>query len=86
MKTLTKADPREAREAGISGTVFIQFTVKRDGSIRDVHTIGNKVKGYGLEEEAIRVVKSMPEWNPGSQDGKVVNVRYNLPVRYSPES
>jgi protein TonB len=46
-----------------------------------VKTIG-KVIGSGLEEESIRVVKAMPKWEPGKQDGKVVSVQFNLPIRY----
>jgi TonB family protein len=76
--------PREAQEHGTSGTVFVQFVVKSDGKISDVKTVG-KVKGNGLEEEAIRVVKSMPSWVPGEQEGQKVSVQFNLPIRYTLE-
>lgn len=73
--------PAVARENGIQGTVVVQFIVGPDGTIRDVKTVGAK-KGGGLEEEAIRVVKGMPKWTPGRQNGRAVTVQYNLPVRF----
>lgn len=73
--------PAAARENGLQGTVVVQFIVNTDGSLIDIKTIGSK-KGGGLEQEAIRVIKAMPRWTPGSQDGRPVNVQYNLPVRF----
>ncbi|MCW3467998.1 energy transducer TonB [Chitinophaga nivalis] len=74
--------PGMAQENGIGGTVFVQFVVNRDGSITDVKTTG-QVKGGGLEEEAIRVVRSMPKWRPGRQNGQNVAVFFNLPIRFN---
>lgn len=73
--------PAVARENGIQGTVVVQFIVGPDGTIRDVTTVGAP-KGGGLEQEAIRVVKGMPRWLPGKQNGRAVNVQYSLPVRF----
>lgn len=73
--------PQVAKKDSIQGTVVVQFVVNTDGSIVDVKTVGAK-KGGGLEEEAIRVVKNMPKWIPGKQDGKKVRVQYSLPVRF----
>lgn len=73
--------PRQAQDANIGGTVFVQFIVGSDGEIRNVKTVG-KHKGYGLEEESIRVVQAMPKWNAGAQAGKKVSVEFNLPIRY----
>lgn len=73
--------PAIARENGIQGTVVVQFIVGPDGTIRDVTTVGAK-KGGGLEEEAMRVVKGMPKWKPGRQNGRAVTVQYSLPVRF----
>ncbi|HEY9258965.1 M56 family metallopeptidase [Chitinophaga sp.] len=73
--------PRVAQENNISGTVFVQFIVDKDGSIKQAKTVGAK-KGGGLEEEAIRVVSSMPKWTPGKQSGKSVAVQFNLPIRF----
>ncbi len=73
--------PKAAYKKGTTGTVFVQFVVKADGSIADTKTVG-KVIGDGLEEESIRVVEAMPKWTPGKQDGKFVSVAFNLPIRY----
>ncbi|WP_142686288.1 M56 family metallopeptidase [Chitinophaga polysaccharea] len=74
--------PEEAQKAKVDGTTFVQFIVDADGSIRDVKTVGAK-KGYGLEDEAIRVVKAMPKWKPGEQNKQLVAVQFNLPIRFS---
>lgn len=72
--------PTMAREAGIQGTVFVTFVVERDGSITDVRIL--RGVGGGLDEEAIRVVQSMPSWTPGRQRGQAVRVQFNLPIRF----
>jgi TonB family protein len=73
--------PEEARKSGIQGRVIIQFVVDKDGSISDV----NVVRGVcpALDAEAIRVVKSMPNWTPGKQRGQNVRVKYTLPINFS---
>ncbi|RAJ87808.1 TonB family protein [Chitinophaga dinghuensis] len=75
--------PKEAKEKHIKGTVFLLFVVEADGRIRDVQPMGKSL-GYGLEEEAIRVVNAMPLWIPGTHQGKKVAVQYALPVRFEP--
>lgn len=72
--------PEEAKKNKIQGTVFVSFVVNKDGSISDVKLL--RGIGHGCDEEALRVVKMMPLWNPGKQNGKLVNVRYNLPIKY----
>ena len=72
--------PEAAREQGIEGRVTIQFIVGEDGTISDVKVVGTEHHGGGLEEEAVRVVRSMPAWQPGKQNGKTVKVYYMLPV------
>ena len=72
--------PELAKEAGISGRVFVTFVIDKSGKV-------NKVKllrgiGGGCDEEAIRVVKAMPPWTPGKQRGKAVSVQFNLPINY----
>lgn len=74
--------PREAQEKGTKGTVFVQFVVDKEGYIKNTKTVG-AVKGNGLEEEAIRVVNAMPRWEPGKQNGRDVNVQFNLPIRFT---
>jgi protein TonB len=78
--------PAIARENGIQGTVFLQFVVNKDGSITDVKVLNNPAIGGGCEDEAMRVVKNMPKWRPGRQNGQSVPVYYNLPVRFRLDS
>ncbi len=74
--------PAAAQENNIQGRVAIQFVVSEDGSISDVKVAGNRKLGAGLEEEAVRVVKSMPNWKPGKQNGRPVKVYFTLPVSF----
>ncbi|MBV8250998.1 MAG: TonB family protein [Chitinophaga sp.] len=73
--------PKEAQARKKQGTVFLQFTVGADGKIRDAKIVG-RILGDGLEEEGLRVVNSMPQWTPGTHEGKKVAVQYNLPIRF----
>ncbi|NLF41882.1 MAG: energy transducer TonB [Bacteroidales bacterium] len=72
--------PQMARESGIQGTVYVTFVVEKDGSITDVRIL--RGIGGGCDEEAARVVKAMPRWNPGKQRGQAVRVQFNLPIRF----
>ena len=72
--------PEDAKEKGISGRVFIQFVIEKDGSVSNVKVM--KGIGGGCDEEAVRVVKAMPKWKPGIQKGKPVRVSYNLPLNF----
>ncbi|MBK7129370.1 MAG: energy transducer TonB [Crocinitomicaceae bacterium] len=73
--------PAEAKEQGIQGKVYVQFVVEKDGTVTNVtvrrgaHTL--------LDNEAVRVVKLMPAWKPGTMRGKKVRVRYTLPITFS---
>jgi TonB family protein len=74
--------PASAKEKGITGTTYIQFVVNKDGSISDAKVL----RGFDKEcdAEALRVIKNMPNWVPGSQkDGKKVNVQFNMPIRFA---
>jgi protein TonB len=73
--------PALAAENGISGTVMVQFVVDYEGNIKDVRIAGS-ARGGGLENEALRVVKLMPKWKPGRQNGQAVSVQFNLPVSF----
>lgn len=73
--------PPLARESGIQGRVFVNFVVEPDGSVSNVKVI--RGIGGGCDEEAVRVVQSMPKWIPGRQRGKPVRVSFNLPVRFT---
>lgn len=72
--------PTIAAENGVQGRVVVGFVVERDGSITDV----NILRGVdpSLDREAMRVVKSMPRWNPGKQNGSAVRVKYQVPVSF----
>ena len=70
--------PQIARETGIQGRVFVNFVVEPDGSVSNVSVL--RGIGGGCDEEAMRVVKSMPKWKPGKQRGKAVRVSYQIPV------
>lgn len=72
--------PPVAAENGISGIVVLQFVVDKDGNITDAEIVRDI--GGGCGEEALRVLKSMPTWEPGEHGGKRVNVKYTLPVRF----
>ncbi|MFT4600765.1 MAG: TonB family protein [Arenicella sp.] len=73
--------PADAKAVRAQGKVYIQFVVEKDGSITDV--LIRKGAHKSLDAEAIRVVKLMPNWKPGSMRGKTVRVRYTLPITFS---
>jgi len=72
--------PVVAEENGIQGKVIVTFVVERDGSITDVKVV--KSVDPSLDKEASRVVKSMPRWQPGKQNGSAVRVKYTVPVQF----
>ncbi|WP_242923732.1 energy transducer TonB [Pontibacter liquoris] len=73
--------PAAAQRAGVEGLVVLSFVVGKTGEISEIQVIKNL--GAGTDEEAMRVVKSMPKWTPGKQNGRAVPVRYTLPVRFT---
>lgn len=72
--------PTMAQESGVQGRVYVTFVVEVDGSITDIKIL--RGIGGGCDEEAMRVVRAMPRWNPGKQRGQSVRVQFNLPVRF----
>lgn len=72
--------PGEASRAGIEGQVEITFIVNKTGAIRNPRI--TKSLGFGTDEEALRVVVSMPRWSPATQNGEPVDVEYTLPVNF----
>lgn len=72
--------PAQARYMGIEGTVFVEFVVNADGSIRDVEIL--RGIGTGCDEEALRVIKNSPNWEPGKQKDRKVNVRIIVPIKF----
>ena len=73
--------PQSAIRRSISGKVFVEFVVDRDGSLSDLKVI--KGIGGGCDEEALRVIKNSPRWNPGKQRGKAVRVRMVVPISFT---
>lgn len=76
--------PVVAAENGAQGRVSISFVVEKDGSITDVQVA--RPVDPSLDKEAARVVKSMPKWQPGKQNGSFVRVRYIVPVTFKLQS
>ena len=73
--------PTVSAENGIQGRVIVLFKVEADGSLTDVR-IGGSVDP-SIDREALRLVKAMPKWIPGKQDGKPVPVKFQLPITFS---
>ncbi len=73
--------PTEAQEKRIQGRVYVEFVIDKKGKIKNIEIL----KGVDplLDEEAMRVVRSMPDWEPGTQRGKLVNVSYRLPINFA---
>ena len=72
--------PVVAEENGIQGRVLVSFIIEKDGSLTDF--VIEKSVDPSLDKEAIRLVRSMPKWNPGKKDGQSVNVKYTLPITF----
>ena len=72
--------PQICKEQRVQGRVIVQFVVNADSTITDVNVV-KPVNPY-LDQEALRVVKAMPKWNPGKQRGEPVRVRFTLPVTF----
>ena len=72
--------PESARENNLQGRVIVKFVIEKDGTVTNVE-VG---RGWGneLDDEAVRVVKAMPKWKPGKQDGKPVRVSFMLPINF----
>ncbi len=72
--------PAQAAEEGVSGRVVVQFVVSKTGAIENIQVV--RGRHPALDKEALRVVKAMPKWNPGRNNGQAVKVTYNLPVTF----
>jgi protein TonB len=72
--------PVDAREANITGIVYLSFIVDKEGEIKNIEIL--KGIGGGCEEEAVRVIKKMSKWKPGKQNGQSVNVQFKLPISF----
>ena len=72
--------PQEARDKGIDGRVFIGMVIEKDGSVSNVKVL--RGIGGGCDEEAVRVINSMPKWKPGKIKGEPVPVSYQIPINF----
>jgi len=75
--------PEAAKAAGAAGRVAVKFVVNEDGSISDVELA--RGIGYGCDEEALKVIKGMPKWKPGKNNGHAVKVLYTMPITFTLE-
>ena len=73
--------PKRTRKAKIQGTVLVSFTIDKDGKIAEAEVI----KGIHTDADAecLRIINTMPRWQPGLLEGEPVPVRYTVPVRFS---
>jgi len=78
--------PQDAIDNDISGVVRVSFIVDENGRITKVKLLNPQRVGQGLDEEALRVVKTMPEWKPGTLHGKKVKTQLELPISFQVES
>ena len=72
--------PDEAKKSGVQGTVFVQYVITRTGKITNIKIL--RSIGSGCDEEAIRIVKEMPDWIPGKNNGKAVPVMFQIPIKF----
>ena len=72
--------PKEAMESNTQGRVIVSFVVCKDGSICDAKVV--KSVSPALDAEGLRVISNMPNWTPGTQSGKAVNVKYTVPISF----
>lgn len=83
-ESFMKAKVRQLKDTSsrkLTGKVFISFTVTDQGVIEEAMALNRQ--GSSEATEAVRLVQSMPAWNPGKQAGHAVNVKYNLPINFS---
>ena len=74
--------PTFEKENGIQGIVYVSFIIEADGKISEAKVIKGVKNGPGLDQEALRVVNMMPNWDPGKQNGKPVRVSMRFPVGF----
>ena len=74
--------PAMARDAGVSGRVFVRYMIDENGKVRDVTIVRGVPGGKALEQEAVRVINELPKMKPGKQRGKAVRVQYTVPVNF----
>ncbi len=72
-----------AKDAGVSGTVYIRYLINEKGEVANVEVLRGVSGGKALDNEAVRVIESIPKMKPGKQRGKPVRVQYTVPVKFN---
>ena len=72
--------PLKAKENNIEGRVVVRFIIEKDGAVSNIEIL--RKLGFGCDEEVIRLIKSMPKWIPGKQNGKPVRVYFTMPISF----
>jgi protein TonB len=75
--------PKSAQKDGIAGTVYIYFIINKKGNVTSAEVKRGVRGGEELNAEALRVIKEMPQWEPGYQNGKPVSVQLTLPIKFT---
>lgn len=75
--------PEAAIENEVQDRVYVQFVVEKDGSLTDIRIVRGVGIGYGIPEEAMRVVKAMPKWKPAMKNGQVVRAYFTMPISFT---
>ena len=76
--------PEQARDEKVQGKVYVQFTVDHDGKVKDVEI--KRGMREDLNEEALRAMRAMPDWSPGSKAGQAVATRFIMPMEFRLDS
>ena len=74
--------PAMAKDAGISGTVYVNFVIDDKGKVTDIKVLRGVAGGASLDKAAMEAVSKLPKFRPGKQRGKAVKVQYNMPVKF----
>lgn len=72
--------PKEALKNNIEGKVYVSFIIEKDGSVSTATIVSGL--GYGCDDEALRVISSLPKFTPGKQNGYPVRVKYTIPINF----
>lgn len=72
--------PEDAKNQQKQGTVYVGFTIDAEGNIKKIELLRGVFKS--LDEEAMRIISLMPKWKPGRNDGKAVDVRFQIPIEF----
>jgi Gram-negative bacterial TonB protein C-terminal len=79
--------PQAAKKEGVTGKIFTEFVIRTDGTVTDInpYSPSQQILGYGCEAEVIRLLNSMPKWQPGLLNGKIVSTTCELIIQFSKE-